>query len=328
MSSRWPLSLFRSGAARWFVRLRASPITPRLDTRFRRWLAADPSNEVDYERHELAWELAAELANDAEIKVLLAEAQSEVATRKAPRTRRLMLSWAAAAATLVAVVIGIGIYVQGPLFADVYITAVGEQRTVVLPDRSRMSLNTATRARVSFKRNVRIIELDYGEATFSVTPNAKRPFEVYAAHGRARALGTEFNVMSSSRGATVAVLSGKVEVTGPESLQAAPALLVRSQEVSYDAAHISAVQSANANRILAWHSGRIAFEDVDLEHAIAEFNRYTGTPIVLGDESLGTLRVTGVFRIGETDALLQSLNIAFGIRANKETHSIRLVSGS
>jgi transmembrane sensor len=326
MNSRWLLDLFRRSAAQWFVRLRASSVTVRLDTRFRRWLAADPSNEVDYERHELAWELAGELANDEEIKTLLAEAQTETAGRRAGRFPRLTLSWAAAAAAVVA--LGIGIYLQWPLYGDLYITAVGEQRTVVLPDRSRMSLNTATRARVFFKRNVRVIELDYGEATFSVTPNAKRPFEVYAAHGRARALGTEFNVMSSAQGVTVSVLSGKVEVSGPESLKVSPAVLVRGQEVSYDTAHVSAVQRANANRILAWHSGRIAFEDVDLQHAIAEFNRYATTPIVLGNGSLGTLRVTGVFRIGETDALLQSLNIAFGIRANRGTNAIQLVPGS
>jgi hypothetical protein len=35
-----------------------------------------------------------------------------------------------------------------------------------------------------------------------------------------------------------------------------------------------------------------------------------------------------VFRIGETDALLQSLNIAFGIRANRGTNAIQLVPGS
>jgi len=326
MSILWFRDLFRSSAARWFVRLRASPMTPRLDTRFRRWLAADPANEVNYERHELAWELAGELANDEEIQTLLAEAQSKTAGRRAGHLLRLPLSWAAAATTVLA--LGIGIYLQWTASEQLYITAVGEQRTVVLPDQSRMSLNTATRARVHFRRNARMIELDYGEATFSVTPDTRRPFEVHAAQGRARALGTEFNVMSSAQGVTVSVLSGKVEVTGPESLHAAPAILGRCQEVTYDATHVSAVQHANAKRIFAWHSGRIDFEDVDLEHAIAEFNRYTGTPIVLGTGSLGTLRVTGVFRIGATDALLQSLNIAFGIRANREADTIQLVPGS
>jgi transmembrane sensor len=323
MSSYWLPGLFRRSAAQWFVRLRASTITPRLDTRFRRWLAAAPSNEVDYERHELAWELAGELANDTEIKTFLAEVESEAADRTVGRSPRLSLLWAGAAATMVAV--AMGIYLQWPLFGAVYTTAVGEQRTVVLPDRSRMSLNTATRARVFYKRNARVIELDYGEATFSVTPNSGRPFEVHAAHGSARALGTEFNVMSTARGATVSVLSGKVEVTGPELLPATPTVLERGQEVSYDAVHVSAVEHANASRILAWHSGRVAFEDVDLEHALAEFNRYVGTPIVLGDNSLRTIRMTGVFRIGETDALLQSLNIAFGIRANKGARSIQLL---
>jgi transmembrane sensor len=88
------------------------------------------------------------------------------------------------------------------------------------------------------------------------------------------------------------------------------------------------VHAAKAARIYAWHSGRIAFEDVDLEHALIEVNRYTRTPVVLEDPSLGTVRVSGVFRIGETDALLQALETAFGIRAERSGASIKLRRGA
>jgi transmembrane sensor len=68
----------------------------------------------------------------------------------------------------------------------------------------------------------------------------------------------------------------------------------------------------------------VAFEDVDLETALREFNRYGRTPIVLGDPLLAQLRVSGVFRIGEVDAFLQALNTAFDIAARRRAGAIEL----
>jgi transmembrane sensor len=331
MKYAWPFARLSRNAAQWFVTLRAGPITPRVDAKFRRWLAADPAHEVDFERQELAWELAAELANDGEINALVEDAQAAAAARRRRYARPFFLSWSAVAIALAALAIGIAFFVQRPI-GDTYIAGIGEQRTIVLSDQSRMILNTDTKVRVVFKRNVREIEIDHGEATFSVTHDPQRPFEVHAGDGLARALGTQFNVLASAQGATVAVLSGKVEVSIADvtdrSTGAQSAILMQGQEASYDAAGVSPVHAAKAARIYAWHSGRIAFEDVDLEHALIEVNRYTRTPVVLEDPSLGTVRVSGVFRIGETDALLQALETAFGIRAERSGESIKLRRGA
>src|SRR5687767_12515943 len=178
MSGYWPFRWVHKSAAQWFVRLRSGPVTPRLDARFRRWLASDPANEVDYERHELTWALAGELARDDEIEKLLAEAQR--ASPSARPVARHIVTWSAVAAVLVAAVY-IGVRWESPEATPVYMTAVGEQRTVVLPDQSRMTLNTSTRVRVAYEADARVIELEYGEAMFSVTHDPSRPFEVQAA---------------------------------------------------------------------------------------------------------------------------------------------------
>jgi transmembrane sensor len=313
-------------AARWFARLKAAPVTAPLDGKFQRWLAADPAREVEYERQELTWELAGELAEDQEIAQLVAEAQQSAAKAR-ERTRWPFIAWSiAVAAALALLAVGIGIQLQSRSVGETYVTAIGEQRTVVLPDESRIVLNTSTRARVLFKRNARIVELDQGEATFSVAHDPTRPFEVKAASGTTRALGTEFNVLSHSEGVTVSVLEGRVEVTSSGAGRADPrsVRLGRGQEVTYQNAHLSDVRIANADRIQAWHAGRIAFEDVRLEQALAEFNRYTQVPVVLRDSSLSELRVTGLFRIGETDAFLRALDAAFDIRAERDDQTIEL----
>jgi transmembrane sensor len=310
--------------AEWFARLKGGPITPRLDSKYRRWLAADPANEVGYERHELAWELAGELANDDEIAALLADAAPPARQHK----RRQFLAWSAVAATLAIVAIGTGILVRQPSDDVTYMTTVGQQHTIVLPDQSRMVLNTSTRARVVYRRDSRVVELEQGEATFTVAHDPDRPFEVVAAQGTTRALGTEFNVLSAREGVTVSVLSGTVEIIAPDfALETAPTHTLRlahGQELTYSQTSVSQVRTANAARIQAWHAGRIAFENMPLEQAIAEFNRYTRTPVVVQDTSLAGLRVTGLFRIGETEALLKALETAFGIRAEHRAEAIEL----
>jgi transmembrane sensor len=325
MMGGWPFGWLRKSAAQWFVRLRGEPVTARLDAKFRRWLAANPENEVNYERQELAWELAGELAQDAEIEALVHDAQR--GPHRPARVPPALLVWSAAAAALIAAV-GIGFYVVRPSELAVYATAVGEQRTVVLPDQSRMMLNTDTRARVAFERDVRVVDLEYGEATFAVARDANRPFEVRAARGTARALGTEFNVFSKNDEVTVSVLEGKVEVLAPPSAWggAAPrsAVLSHGEEVRYNDVAMSEIGRADAVRISAWHTGRISFDGMALAQALREFNRYGATPIVLTDESLAGLRVSGVFRIGETGALLRALNTAFEIEARERSDAIEL----
>jgi transmembrane sensor len=332
MSAHTRIGFFRWGrsAAAWFARLKAEPITPKLDGKYKRWLAAHPANEVAFERHELAWELAGELAKDDEIAALLAEAQL-VANRPPKRERqpRRLYLMSAVAATLAVMAIGTGVYLRLQSQTLQYTTSIGELRTVVLPDQSRMVLNTATRVRVIYSRGERRVELDQGEATFLVAQDSSRPFEVNAAKGTTRALGTEFNVLSSgNEAATVSVLSGRVEVItrrrNGDDAAVRSVQLTPGQEVTYTGERLSAVTAGSGDRIQAWHAGRVSFEDAPLSQVLTEFNRYTEVPIVVRDSSLAGLRVTGLFRIGETDALLRALGSAFGVRAENGGAEIEL----
>lgn len=297
----------------------------RVLAKFRRWLAADPAHQLEYAKHELAWELSGELARDPDVADWLAEAQNPPL-----EARRLRLAWVIATPLCAAVALLIA-YLLWPTHSDQYATRVGERRTIVLADESRIELNTDTLIRVTYKRKARTVELERGEATFRVARDPGRPFEVWSQGGVARALGTEFNVLSLSGDVTVTVLSGKVEVlagTARKNIQRSESAIVSAgHEVSYSSTRLSDLHDANTQRVLAWQSGRVAFQDVRLPEAMAEFNRYISRPIVISDPALEHIRVSGVFRIGETEALLNALNIAFGIEASSGSSAIELRSG-
>ena len=67
-------------------------------------------------------------------------------------------------------------------------TAVGENRTVPLPDGSRITVGGYSRVEVSFSDSERRVELARGEALFKVAKDPTRPFVVHA--GRARVVAT------------------------------------------------------------------------------------------------------------------------------------------
>ena len=77
---------------------------------------------------------------------------------------------------------------------QVYVTQIGEQQTIVLPDQSQILLNTDSRVAVSYQADRRLLTLHKGEAHFDVAHDAKRPFDVYAGGGRVNAVGTAFTV--------------------------------------------------------------------------------------------------------------------------------------
>lgn len=217
-------------------------------------------------------------------------------------------SWLARAAALcgvVALLVGAAWWIDPPLSRLALETGIGERKTVVLRDGSRVTLNTASRIEVALRWRSREATLAAGEALFEAAAE-ERPFRVLAGKTRLDVVGTTFNVRRVGDGARVAVLEGRVSVRvgGVERL----VLVTGGQAVETSAQGIAAgPQPAAAETVLAWREGRLVFDDVPLAEALAEAQRYRKAPIVLADETAGRLRVTGAFPAADPDRLLRLL---------------------
>ncbi len=101
------------------------------------------------------------------------------------------------------------------MHAKVYKTGVGEQKQIVLPDSSLVTLNCLSSIKIpkNFNQSSRIIKLE-GEAFFKVYKNKNKPFLVCSGNNYTRVLGTQFNVQNYANNNTmsVTVTEGKVEV--------------------------------------------------------------------------------------------------------------------
>jgi len=74
----------------------------------------------------------------------------------------------------------------------------------------------------------------------------------------------------------------------------------------------------------AWEQGRIVFNGMPLDRAIAEFNRYLTEKMVLRQADLATTRLGGAFQIDDPDSFLLALREGFAIDHRRTGDRIEL----
>jgi transmembrane sensor len=311
----------RLAAAEWFAQTRSADATAADEPSWLQWID-DEDHQKAYESCELAWELSGELRGSPAIAALLAGVDAARAPRRAaakPRARWHAPAWQLGlAASLLAVGVFAWLLVTAPTNTE-YRTAVGEQRTVTLADGSTVLLNTDSDVRVQLSRSVRRIELARGEALFSVSHDPNRPFEVHALQGVTTAVGTQFDVELTRGGAAISVLEGTVTVGGSAHGTTPPQVAVSAGSgVGYSQeGALSQLHPAEVSRIQGWRTQRMIFSDIPLDTALAEYNRYSRKPIVLGNPALGARHINGVFHIGDEAAFLSALDQGLHLKATR-----------
>ncbi len=338
-------------ASVWLARLDGDKPSEQELQAFRQWINEDNAHVAAFEKVTAAWQ---ELNILTRLPPVLRQKQeqpqpAQTGTEKpgpqlsAPAHKMRYI--AAAAALVITLFAGFQQF-YSPVQEVIHWTAVGEQKTLTLPDNSVVQLNTNSRIKVDFSGKIRAVYLYQGEAHFDVAPNPLRPFEVYAGAGRVRAIGTAFSVtlVDNSNDINVIVTQGVVEVapeiysqrvpppfTANPTAQNSPPAPVGSQlveagkSVVFDQEKVKLVQSIETGEVerrLAWQHGQLIFSGESLEEVVAQISRYTDTKILVKSEDARKLRIGGQFRVGDTKAIFNALDRGFGIKADYVTNSL------
>jgi transmembrane sensor len=335
----------RRAAAAWHAVMSSEPLPESDRIAFSDWLLKSPTHVEEYARLSAVREQLLdpsmfdgisldELIGRIDPKVeSLSQADPErrvrdadIPTRRLIRRRFSRPAFAIAASLLLACVLGVAAWHE-PLsswFSDLnstvdYATAIGEQRSIVLPDGSIAELNTRSKLSLHFDAATREAILNDGEALFRVAKDAKRAFRVYSGDTVVQALGTEFTVRRDANRTTVTVLEGRVSVapSSPESsasisqveLGASQRIVVAAGK-AIDARTIEKIDTESA---LAWKARRLVFDDSQLDEVVAEFNRYNTRQIRLEGVELEKRAITGVFNANDPDSFLAFLQGAEGV---------------
>ena len=320
----------REEAAGWLVkldnRLDSGNLSPDDLIGLREWLAQNPLHGKILKRQAAIW-------SDMDVFVKSSygeECQAKTGSRRNIFTAGMARGIRAFACSFLLIV---AVWQWAPLNKGednhFYSTNVGSQRIEALSDGSTAHLNTDSLVEIRFSEKERAVVLLRGEAMFDVVHDAERSFVVYAEGHSVKAVGTKFVVRLTSDRILVAVAEGQVQLSSsPEhqEQELEPAeladkvvqeviLLSQGQEAELgvrklETPVLNEVDRDEFRRKFSWTNGRLIFLDEKLETIITEVSRYTPVRVVIADPELRELRLSGRFQIGDTEALLDAIEIS------------------
>jgi transmembrane sensor len=322
-----PLDAVYEEAAAWVLRLAGRDEDSALRETFEAWRDASPDHARAFADAQASWTLLQDEAASPELLARRRDAlgRARRAGRRrwngAPDRRMLAAGLAAGLAAAIAVPLGAFWWIRTrPPAPELFETGHGEQRTIVLSDGSRMSLDALTRVRVAYTGDLRSIDLVAGRANFEVAKDIARPMKVHAAGRTVTALGTVFCVEQQAHGVVVSLVEGRVAVSGAG---AAPIEMSPRQQLTVADGAQPSLRIVDPEQALAWREGKLIFDDEPLGLAAARMNNY-GAPVLVVDASAQSLRISGVFRAGDTGAFVEALELYFPITAEQAGGSITI----
>jgi transmembrane sensor len=318
-------------AREWLIRLDGdSPLSEAEVNALREWMDSSPSHREELTRISKFWRQANVLT---ELAVPLNRPSELPQSRTRLRMRTVLVTASAVLAS--AILVSWWIQRSDGTANGIYRTAIGQQQTIGLPDGSSIQLNTDSQVQVDYQKHLRRIRLLRGEALFAVTHDTGRTFDVYAAHGMVRAVGTAFAVHLEGSKIDVTVTKGAVEVSDIGSADPAerpaearsepstrPLGRLKAGETSTfgsETQHISVRELAEPelSRRMAWREGYLVFSGEPLSEVVEQVNRYSSVTLRIADPKLASVAVGGRFRIGDLDAILDALHANFGIQSSR-----------
>ena len=351
-----PQAGIRAEARDWVIRFNRDAAPSKADiAALNAWANQSPAHRAELHSAEQVWLEGDQLA---ELAVPVKAPTTRFIARGLRRLKQLLMPTGTrgfvTAMSLSAILIGATWYINTPAISGngSYQTAIGEQRTLILKDQSRIQMDTNSKVRIAYSEGIREIYLEQGKAHFDVAKNQDRPFDVYAAGGLVRAVGTAFSVFINNAAVRVTVDEGRVNLarveTPQENLMAQTSTVPSTAPSSTGPSHshsqskptdipnqiflsVDKGQSAlfdqhqqtltqladnELSQELAWRRGLLIFIGEPLDQVVSEVSRYTATKLEISDPELGKLLIGGRFRTGELEALLDVLEAGFGVQVS------------
>lgn len=283
-------------AATWYVQLNDGTVSAARTRAWQAWVKSCP-------QHAAAWARVEKLQSQW-AKIPPKAALSSLDAAKAQRRDVLKML-----GMLLAVSSGTWLAVEHAPYRSMlaeHRTGLRERRSLSLNDGSQLELNSDTALDILFDSKQRMIRLHRGEILVQTAKDPdQRPFIVHTEDGRVRALGTRFSVRQLPGQTRVGVEQSAVEIR-PYSHLDQPLRLEAGQQVTFNRDDVGEVEQLPAASS-AWVKGMLSVNDWRLSDFVEELGRYR--PGVLRcATSVQGLRISGAFRIDDTETVLENLS--------------------
>jgi transmembrane sensor len=183
--------------------------------------------------------------------------------------------------------------------------AFGDKSSIVLPDSSRVWLNSGSKLTFSSDfKNGRNVVLE-GEAFFSVSRDKSSPFRVKTTDIDIEVLGTEFNVKAYAEENTVSttLVEGSVKISGKYQ----QTVLKPDQKLVFDkeTKKMRIQKLADTAPDTEWKDGRFVFRNESLAELVPKLERWFDVDIVFADEQVKDRRFTGIL---QRESILEAIS--------------------
>ncbi|CAK9891936.1 MULTISPECIES: FecR domain-containing protein [Pseudomonas] len=298
-------------AIHWMLKLRESGHNARLQQQCEQWRAT-------HQEHELAWQRVQSLHQELNLRAVpgasvalqtLENSSQRLQRRQALKLLSGVLVFGSAAW------LGKDLQVISPLTAD-FASGTGQRRSVRLPDGSMLQLNTSSAVDLAFEADQRLIRLKHGELMLTCakdTATPGRPLLVGTRDALLQGFDGRFVVRQDDDCTRVSVSQGSVAIHSPGPMQ----WIHAGQSYRLDARGATPLQNQDMDAG-AWAEGLIVTRDMRLGDFLNEVGRYRHGYVSCADD-IAELRLSGVFRLEDTDKLLQLLPQTLPVKVSYRT---------
>ena len=256
--------------------------------------------------------------------------------RKSSFSIHKLIPYAAAIALIILSVSSTYLYLQSQqedsTMVELY-TEAGKRNTILLPDGSTVQTNSETLLLYAnnFEGQTRTVYL-IGEANFQVAKDPNKPFIVKASNVSITALGTEFNVNAypDNNEVVASLLSGKVKVLCGND-DSNTYIMTPGEQFTYAKnTHITKIEQANMNDVIALQSGSYVFRAKTLQEIFTTLERRYNMTLQYNMNSFSSDKYN--FSFGNNSSLSEILDImkevvgGFDYRIENDTCIIKSTS--
>ena len=287
-------------AAQWLALLESGDATDDDHAQLQHWRSSDS-------RHEHAWQkiqLLRQRFSSLPTELAMATLDRPNLARRAALKKALGLAALVPTAWLISRQLPLDVW-----RADLQ-TGTGEHTRTRLADGSTLQLNTASAVNVDLASHQ--LTLVRGEMALNV-PGSKA-LTVNAAYGRIIVSRSEICVRLNERDCHVSVVSGSVQL---QPLHGPVLQLNAGQQVSLQASGAGPIALFD-EKMPDWRDGVLMAQNQPLGDFLRELSRYR-SGLLRWDPALEALRITGSFRLDNTDQVLALLAASLPIEVRTRT---------
>ena len=266
------------------------------------WLEQDPANSAAYDQVKASVDEAAAMLGDAAAKL----------NDNTPVRRGVNRGWFTAVAGIAAAVTAVfGAWLLNDPTYSIE-TEPGGTRLVALDGGGEVLLSGGTKMTFD-KNNPDLVVLDRGQALFTLTHDADRPFRVEAGGNTLVDIGTVFDVKLSDDRLSVAVSDGAV-LFNPDRQKVR---IAKGQMLAFDKANSGyELGTVPAGQVGEWREGRLTFRDEKLSDVAADLYRSTGIEFDVAP-SAAAMRISGSLLLEPVRDDPRSLGPLLGVNVSR-----------